>query len=103
MILIEGKQYCVSDFEGFDVRLKNYLYSELDKGNCIIKIPEFVERGTISQKAYKVGFLFDLLSVVYPNYTNVRKYLIIDQEYHLFLSHKRLLDLYKKEYVGKYG
>lgn len=108
MIRIENKNYTISDLKGLSVSQKNFLYENLDKGNCVIKLPEFNSQFSKTEldyvrKAYKVGFLFDLLTEIYPNYNNMHKYKIIDEQYHLFLSHKRLLDIYKKDYVGKFS
>lgn len=110
MILLEGKLFSLDDLLKLDdVELRNFLHSNLWLGNCIVKLPSFDDYHNLSRserdlmrKSYKVGFLFDLLTYFYPLSTNVDKYKIINREYHLFLTHKRLLDLYKKYYLVKY-
>lgn len=111
MILLGGNLLSLDDlYKLEDVELRNSIYSDLSSGNCIVKIPSFDSYSNLSRserdlmrKSYKVGFLFDLLTHFYPDSTNVYKYKIINREYHLFLTHKRLLDLYKKYYLVKYG
>lgn len=95
--------------EDLSVVERNFLCANLLNGGFLIKIPEEIG---ISDKepekykkmsTYKVGFLYDLLSVVYPDMTVAMKFKIISEKYHLFLGYRRLSDIYKEYRKSKDG
>lgn len=97
-----------SEINGLDVELKNQLYEDLKKGHVLFEFPfdfTFVAN-TNHWKNYKVGFLYDCLTLIYPDMGKTGKWEVISNMYHLFFTYRRfkdVLDEYnirKREYLG---
>ena len=80
--------------------VKNFLFENLDKGYVIFITPEdfdiLPETGNVAKnhkKNYKVGFLYDMLTVVYPSYSKSKKHLIISNKYHLWCTYRQLFTI----------
>jgi hypothetical protein len=96
-----------------DLKIQKYLRCNLDKGSCIIIIPERLDAISPDQKlrkkSYKVGFLFEALGTIYPGTEKQAKHKIIDQKYHMFITYRQfftLLDFYesnREKFYSKNG
>lgn len=77
------------------VDLKNYLFVNLEKGDVLFKIPSFENQKSIDEKKackiYKIGFLYDALSAIYPLKKQLEKYKIIHDQYHVFLTYRQYI------------
>ena len=61
---------------------------------CINSMIETVkEMIEYHKKNYKVGFLYDMLTVVYPSYSKSKKHLIISNKYHLWCTYRQLFTI----------
>lgn len=83
---------------------KKYLYENLKNGLCVFKIPNDYNKILIDakkhKKNYKVGFLYDLLTDIYPNLGKEEKHEIISEQYNLWFTYrqfKNLLDEYQSK------
>jgi hypothetical protein len=84
------------------VDVKNHLFKNLEKGLCIFIIPEDFDQlicdAKRHKKNYKIGFLYDLLGIIYTDYGKEKKHEIISEKYHLWFSYrqfKTLIDEYE--------
>lgn len=78
-----------------EVEQKNYLYSMLNRGLVLFQYPTEFESMNISSThrfAYKVGFLYDCLTILYPDVSKTNKYQIISVYYHFFFTYRRFKD-----------
>jgi hypothetical protein len=101
MILVKELKTLIYDYKQAlaSPELKSFFYKNLDKGHCIFLIPERFNENNQMKKSYKIGFIFELLTVIYPSYGKEKKHKIIDENYHLFVNYrqfKNLLDNYEK-------
>lgn len=81
---------------------KNHLCSTLDKGEIFFKVPDdFVGKNENKNKnTYKVGFLFDALTEVYPTLDKTKKYEIIKNQYHFFITIRQFRNIIN-DYVSE--
>jgi len=93
------------DIRNLDKKTSNIIFSNLDKGQCLFVVPEDFNHLKISKiknhkRNYKVGFLYDALTVVYPDLDKGDKHKIIQDKYHFWFSYrqfKTILDAYEKD------
>lgn len=90
--------------QDISVEVKNYLYENLKNGDCIFKTPsdfdQVISNNKKHKKNYKVGFLFDLLGVIYADLGKEAKHEIIKTQYDFEFSYrqfKTILDEYEKD------
>lgn len=96
---------CPCEIDDLPPSIKNSLRTDMDIGYSIFVIPEDLENSESDQaknhkKSYKVGFLFDCLTVLYPSYGKEKKAEIISEKYHLWFTYrqfKNLLDEYESK------
>lgn len=83
-----------------EVEVKNYLYENLEKGLVVFLIPEdILNFGKNIKKNYKVGFLYDILTLTYPSKGKEDKHKIISEKYHLWFTYRQfhnVLDEYSE-------
>lgn len=87
-----------------DFETSNIIFSNLDKGRCLFIVPEDfnylgIPKIKNHKKNYKVGFLYDALSIVYPDLEKGEKHRIIEDKYHFWFSYrqfKTILDNYEE-------
>lgn len=109
MLLIPSTTFFIrqpEDLSGLSVDLKNYIHENLKKGLIFLIIPEDLflldMKSNDSKKHiknYKIGFLYDALTIMYPLDKKEEKYKIISDKYHLFFTYrqfKSLLDQYNE-------
>lgn len=93
-------------FNELSVDVKNYLYGRLDKGLVLFIVPdEFNDKDKAFYKAYKAGFLSELLVEVYGgNLTKNKIHSIISDKYFMFNTRRNFDDLLKhyNSYVVPY-
>ena len=77
-----------SDYDSLDIDQKNYIFDYLDDGKLLFVAPEHIsEKNALF--AYKVGFLNELLSIVYGDkYVNHEKHKIISNKYYMFNTYR---------------
>lgn len=103
MIYLSDKDILIKNpNEQFDIETKNYLFENLKKGRCLFVVPEdfdeLISESKKHKKNYKVGFLYDLLGVIYTEYGKEKKHEIISEKYHLWFTYrqfKTLIDEYE--------
>lgn len=85
-----------SQIENLSVIDRNYLFENLKLGLILFNVPEdfpLVESKK-HKNNYKVGFIFECLSVVYPDLNKTEKFEIISEKYHYFFTYRRFKDIY---------
>lgn len=83
------------DVTSLSVDLRNDLYLKLNRGLVIFVFPDDFQAMNISSSHrfnYKIGFIHDLLSLVYPDMSKTSKYEIISIYYHFFFTYRRYKD-----------
>ena len=91
------------DLKAFPVPHKNAMYARLEKGTILFLVPkDFPEDKNPKhlKNVYKVGFIYDCLTIMYPDYGKEKKHSIISNEYHFDLSYRRfktILDDYERQ------
>ena len=73
----------------------NAIIHLLNRGLVLFQFPTDFETMNISSThrfAYKVGFLYDCLSILYPDISKTSKYEIISVHYHFFFTYRRFKD-----------
>lgn len=108
MILIKEKNYTITNpKQKLPKEISNILFKDLSVGEVIFFVPnalDVIEDSKNQKKAYKVGFLFDMLTETYPTYDKTEKFKIIADRYHFWFTYrqfKNILDQYevnKKSY-----
>lgn len=108
MIFIKEKKYTITNpKQKLSKEINNILFKDLCTGQIIFFIPDqfdVIEDSKNQKKAYKVGFLFDMLTEIYPTYDKTEKFKIIADRYHFWFTYrqfKNILDQYelnKKSY-----
>lgn len=97
MILIKEKDLLIkSADQKLTKEITKMLYEDLNKGHSIIVIParfDGVENEKIHKKTYKVGFLFEMLSEIYPNINKTEKYNIISEKYHFWITYRQFVNI----------
>ena len=89
------------DINRLSVDVKNTLFSNLEKGRVIIEIPEdfdFLDKKVKPKwhkNNYKIGFIYDCLTILYPQYGKEKKHQIIRDKFHFDFSYRRFKDLYQ--------
>jgi hypothetical protein len=73
---------------------RNYIYDNLDKGLMLFLIPDDLENTYhIDEKKfknnYKVGFLYDLILLIYPQKTKSEAHEIIDKKFHCWITYRQ--------------
>ena len=86
--------------ENLNKQVKNFLFDNLDKGYVIFitpedldNLPEFQNIAKNHKKNYKTGFLYDLLTVIYPDYSKSKKHQIISNKYHLWCTYRQMFNI----------
>jgi hypothetical protein len=103
MIYLADKDILINNpNQELSIEIKNYLFENLKKGRCVFVIPEdfdqLVSDAKKHKKNYKVGFLYDLLGVIYFDFGKEKKHEIISEKYHLWFTYrqfKTLIDEYE--------
>lgn len=98
MIYVEKYNLTISNpkQEISDVAIKNHIHKTIEKGLLVFIIPEDIKDADKKIKRnYKVGFLFDFLSEIYPNYNIMEKYYIIKDNYHFWFTHRQFWNIYQ--------
>ena len=84
-----------------DIRVKNNLYKNLEKGLISFIIPDdLLDKKKNTKRNYKVGFLFDIISQIYPSKGKEDKYKIISEKYHLWFTYRQfhnVIEEYEKD------
>lgn len=97
MILLKESGYLVkSPKQKLPKEISNILSEDLQKGYCIFIVPEkfdFVDDAKNFKKTYKVGFLYDLLSEIYPAYGKTEKFKIISEKYHFWFTYRQFKNI----------
>lgn len=115
MIYLEQEKVfikCPCEAEDLTKEILNYLRENLEKGYCVFVTPDDFNELEISnvkkhKKNYKVGFIYDMLTFIYPEYGKEKKHQIIADKYHLWFSYRQfkdVLDEYeqnRKKYIKK--
>ena len=105
MIKILEKELMIkTPTQELSIDVKNYLREHLKNGDCIFKTPvtfdSIIFEKKKHKKNYKVGFLYDILTVIYPEYGKEMKHSIISVQYDFGFSYrqfKTILDEYEKD------
>ena len=102
MIFIKEKDFLLkTPTEVTTKDISNILVKDLEIGHCIFVMPNIFDgfdKPKNIKNAYKVGFLFDLLTEIYPTYDKTAKYNIISDKYHFSFTYrqfKNILDEYE--------
>jgi hypothetical protein len=98
-----------SEINNLNVATRNYLFEKLKLGLILFVVPEdFPEQQSKKHKNnYKIGFIYECLSIVYPDLNKTEKYEIISEKYHYFFTYRRFKDIYdefsksKTSYIQK--
>lgn len=84
------------------LEVKKYLHENLKKGYCLFVVPSAFDslksNAKKHKKNYKVGFLYDLLTVIYAEMGKEDKHEVIANKYHLWFTYrqfKTLIDEYE--------
>lgn len=77
------------------VNVKNILFSRLEKGTILFLVPKDfpLENKKHLKNVYKIGFIYDCLSLIYSDYGKEKKHKIISEEYHFDFSYRRFTDI----------
>ena len=102
------------DVNDLPVSIKNYLYANMEKGLVFFIIPPdfglIEDRNAVLKKHiknYKIGFIYDVLTILYPSKGKEQKYDIISDCFHLFITYRQFKSLYdeynssRKKYLEK--
>lgn len=97
MLLLGNSKWLLKpeDINSLDVENKNFLYSLLNRGLVLFVFPDEFRDMNISSSnrfTYKIGFIYDALSIVYPDISKTAKYEIISEYYHFFFTYRRFKD-----------
>lgn len=99
MILINGKPNSC-DINHLTVSEKNFLSKNLEKGYCVVVIPEFDDNGSLDDnelnkvmRKYKLKFLYNLFLHFYPDLTIKETLDIISSKYHFFVSYRQMRNI----------
>lgn len=93
MILINNKTISTPD-QKISQSESQFLYENLIKGTLIFLIPERLEHLEKNHKRnYKLGFLFELFSRIYPDTTNTKKLEIIADKFHLWFTYRQSMNV----------
>lgn len=104
MVYIKEFNYLITNLEDdIPLEIKKHLYENLKKGYVYFKFPNDFDEEHPSlkrfKKTYKVGFLFDLLTKIYPAYGKEQKCYIISDEFQMLFTYrqfKTIIDDYEK-------
>lgn len=90
-----------NNYDSLDVNVKLWLREYLDKGMLIFKIPDrLVGFSKEDKKAYKIGWLYEMMSKVYPEYTKTYIAERISEQFQMWFSYRQfstLLHVYEKK------
>ena len=100
------------ELEKMDPYIKNGVYKRLEKGFILFLVPEDFPLAKSKnpkhlRNVYKVGFIFQCLSIMYPEYDKTKKFKIISKKYHFDFSYRRFITLLntfeqdKKKFIKK--
>lgn len=92
MIILQQFDYVVENpnQEIKDAKIKKFIYDNLEKGLVIFSLPEKISVLDKNLKRnYKVGFLFDFISNVYPLKSKEEKYQIISDKFFLWFTYRQ--------------
>lgn len=102
LYLNEIKEKIKNPTNELSVEVKNYLHENLKKGFCLFIVPEefnlLKSDAKKHKKNYKVGFIYDMLGVIYADMGKEDKHKIISEKYHLWFTYrqfKTLIDEYE--------
>lgn len=98
----------ISQYQNLNKETKNEIYNDLEKGHCIFVSSSYLKKHfdkseqerKSARKTYKVGFLYDLLTEVYPDKNKTEKQKIISEKYGLEITYrqfKTILDKYEED------
>lgn len=102
MIVDDNKNIIIKhpmDFNHLDVTMKNYIFEKLSLGLLLFYIPDkFNESDKLILNSYKIGFLDELLKVVYGEEKMIGKdrYKIIYEKYHMLYTQRSFSSFIKK-------
>jgi len=93
MIYVDFQDVFIKDSKEYDTLQKNiklWLREYLDKGMMIFKMPEDLsELSKEDKKAYKTGFLYEIMIIVYPEYTKTYIADVISEQYHMWFTYRQ--------------
>ena len=96
MIYLKEEDVYIKDPNGqFDellTEIKNYLRENMKNGLVLVVIPEHITDKN-RKREYKAGFLFELLSLVYPENTKTQNLEIISDKFHMFCGYRQFNNL----------
>ena len=89
------------DYDKLKQNEKLWLREYLDKGMLIFKVPDrLASFSKEDKKAYKVGYLYEMMLVVYPEYTKTYIAERISEQFQMWFSYRQfstLLHVYEKK------
>lgn len=93
MIYVDFQDVFIKDpnnYESLQKDIKLWLREYLDKGMVIFKMPgNLSEASKNDKKSYKVGFLYEMLVFVYPEYTKSYIADIISEQYQMWTVYRQ--------------
>lgn len=94
--------------ESLSKEVKNFLFQNLNKGYVIFITPEDLdflpEAGNVAKnhkKNYKIGFLYDMMTIIYPESTKTEKHEIISNKFHLWCVYRQFTSLYNEYFINR--
>lgn len=97
MIYIKEKDFLVKHPQDkLSKDISNILYQDLQRGYAIITIPDrfdAMDKEKNVKKTYKVGFLYDMLTRIYPEMTKTDKYRMISERYHFWFTYRQFVNI----------
>ena len=106
MIVDDNKNIIIKhpmDFNLLDVTMKNYIFEKLSLGLLLFYIPDkFNESDKLILNSYKIGFLDELLKVMYGEEKMIGKdrYKIIYEKYHMLYTQRSFSSFIKNYKEG---
>ena len=89
------------EYEALNRDIKLWLREYLDKSMLIFKIPDRMAKfSKEDKKAYKVGWLYQIMLSVYPEYTKTYIAERISEQFQMWISYRQfatLLHVYEKK------
>lgn len=90
--------------DDLSLEVKNYLYENLKNGLVFITIPVDFNQSSKDlkkhKKNYKVGFIYDMLGVIYPEMGKEKKHEVISEQFQMWFTYrqfKTIIDEYEKD------
>lgn len=98
LIRSDESKFFLSDIRNYHVlktETKNIIFNRLERGDILFHVPYWI-KGEHDSKVYKVGYLVNLLRLVYPEKRMNEIYDIVSLQYHMFLTIRRMSSLYNE-------